>query len=772
MAGRRETKDVVVRLECAIIIVSLLFASFSFSGCTIGKKETSKKEMISDSKDVPDESECEYGDDLKGDESDGSSEIGQITDDPDETEPEEDLKPRALEIAAKVGLSEEDLRGEYELFVNYATAVVSNPGLHEYKGYMYSIFPLVADHLESENEEYFLEKVSTLYFENVKTEDLWGGFSPDANGIIIGIDQFNACKPNQQATGVYHELMHFIDYCIDGPYTTICLLDDGNFANTRDYPEEEWENLTIIESPYWCEGGSEKYYAQYFTHAPDTGAYRVAEQFLVGLEYIFGSELVDELFFAHDTDLRFVHLLQDNDFTNEEILKFYNVMNLMIDRENIGFSYDELLDPQETLIRLYINNVGPAYETDAPFCRILASMEDDILKPIPSQYRDFTDTLHLFTGKEEANMMLKISSDWHACAIPPVPLFVDGELKLAAIFFEGYDDETVVKAVIIDYDFDAEEIVSYEIFDDWVPESLIMNLPTDDMPEARELIAGLTADNSEAHSKKIKGKQSNLTDQYARAEAIGNKYGIRFWFADLTPDGVLFAGDEDVTAWDPDRIDQALDQIEKVLALYPEDYFDQFLFECYTGIAICLYDGYYEFEYPYSNMIKHTNYLTLYVDISLDTIEEYPGANDLSVQNFPNVHPIAGQLICDIWMMTEEIMSKRDEHFDKVTFSEESWETLNPSGFEYFEAEYWGKLYTYARQVDMQYFVLPGSLYSAKNDRMLCYEYLMLAALTGEDPLDFASECLAKMDEILSMIRFYFETDQWPDQTSWEAAIG
>ena len=528
--------------------------------------------------------------------------------------------------------------------------------------------------------------------------------------------------------------------------------------------------MTIIESPYWAEGGSEKYYARYFTYAPETGAYRVAEQFLVGLEYIFGSEIIDEMFFAHDTDLRFVHLLQDNGFTNDEIVRFYNVMQLMLAREDSGFSNDELLDPQETLIRLYINNVGPDFESDAPFCRILASMEDPVLKPIPSEYRDFTNTLRLFTAKEEANMMQKISSTGQYFAITPAPLFVDGELKLVAIFFDYVDSETVAKAVIMNYDFEENEIVDFEIYDDWIPETLYVTLPSDDTPEAQELIESLTADNSEAHTKKIKGKQNDLQDQYARAEEIGNKYGIRFWFGDLTPDGVLFF--DDVKAWDPAYIDDALDQIENVLSLYPEDYFDHFLFEYYSGIAICLYDGNYEFAYPYRNLVKNKNYLTLYVDVSKEAVEGHPGANDLSVQNFRTVHPIAAELICDIWMMTEQIMKDRDEHFDEVTFTEEAWQALNPSDFEYLETDYWDELDTYSAEVDMQYFLYTGSLHSAKNDRMLFYEYLMLAALTGENPLEFTPECQAKMDELLSMIRFYFETDQWPDQTTWEAAIG
>ena len=788
---QRKFRDIIVRLECVVFIAALLFTSLAFSGCTGGKKDpaedaNSSKSVVADSEEGSGASEGEGVDNPasassasaesapEGDPEDASEgdPEGAAEEEPEEEEeePEEDPMPRALEIAAEVGLSEEDLRGEYALFLKFADAVAKNPNLHEYRGYIYSLFPIVADHLESENEEYFLSQVNSLIFENVKTEDFWGGYNPAGNTIYIGIDQFHACPPGEQATGLYHELMHFLDGCIGGPYTSICVLEDGNFANTSDFGEEELENLTVLESPYWAEGGSEKYYAQYFTHAPETGAYRVAEQFLVGLEYIFGSERIDEMFFARDTDLRFVALLQENGFTNEEIVKFYNVMQLMLAREESGFRSDELLDPQETLIRLYINNVGPDYESDAPFCRILASMEDDVLKPIPSAYREFTDTLHLFSEKKQRSMMNTICSTGTYFAIVPAPLFVDGELKLVAIFSDDANGKIVTKAVVMDYDFEAEEIVNFEVFEDWVPENLMSTLPSDDTPEAQELVDSLIADNSKAHAQKVKGKQTDLKAQYARAVEIGNRYGVQIWFADLTPDGVLFF--EDLKVWDPDSIDLALDEIEQVLALYPEGFFDQMLFEYYSGIAICLYDGNFEFAYPSNKYINGKNYLMLYVDVSLQFVEGHPSASDLSLRNFPDVPPITGELICDIWYLMEKVMANRDEHFDEVTFSEETWQALNPPGFEYHEIDFWWDLSEYEAEVNMDYFLITGSLHSGRNDRMLFYEYMMLAALTGEDPLEFTPQCRAKIDELLRMIRFYFGTDEWPDATSWEAAVG
>ena len=752
----------LVRLECIFLMFALLFSSLALGGCTRKKTKKEKEKQAaraSASKAFRDETKEE-------------SETEEEIEEPSETEPlsDDEAKPRAQEIAKTVGLSEEDLRGKYSLFLRYADAVAGNPDLLDFDGYMYKLFPIVADHLKSENESYFLRKVNNLAFEFLKSNnpEPWGGFLPGPNKIQIEVNSYEQSPTELKATGVYHELIHFIDYCIDG-MPTYCYA----FSNEQTVDDEDKE---FLHAAYWVEGGSELFYSRYFTHAPETGAYIVAEQFLVALEYIFGSDMVEEYFFSHETDPLFVGLLMDNGFTDDEIVKLYHVMEKMGDRSKIE-DPENYMDPQEALIRLYINKIGPDYEKDAAFCRILATMEDDLLKVIPSSYREFTNTLKRFSGSEEKAFLKRIreekgySSEGMYFLLPPSPIFVDGELKMAGLFYVKENGKMVPKAVIMDFDFTTNTILNLEVYDNWVPEVIEkpQKLPSDASQEGKDFVASQMQDNSSAHDLRMKGSDGSLSGLYDRAKNIAFTYGVEVWFGDLTPSGALYF--DDIIAYDPDMISNAFDQIEEVLAIYPRDYLEQHLFKYYSGVAICLYYGNFEYNNPSHLFLKNKNYLMLYVDVGLDRVQGYPGADEIKNTYFPSAGDIACQLICDIWHQTENIMKNRNACFDEVTYSDTSWQALNPKGLTYLNTEDMETLSKSLSKEDSSYFLSAGALASPENDRLLTYEYMMLCALTGTSPSELSPEFMAKITEIENMIRFYFSSDKWGTSTSWEDAM-
>lgn len=779
----RSSFDTLKSMACVLLSAALLLGTFTLSGC---KEKTadateSRKTKASDRVSSDDKKETEET-------TEAPTPTPEPTPEPTPTPtPTPDPEPLAREIAESVGLSEEDLRGEYALFLRFNDAVSMNPGLHEYKGFVYHLFPIVADHLESENEEYFLSRIRTLTFNNMNAVDYIACYWPDSNVIDVMNDLSKDFGEYELTITVYHEMMHFIDNNIDGKQTQLCVLEDGSLVDSSSFSEEELgkeleeERITIIDTPYWVEGGSEKYYAEYLTYAPETGAYQIGEQFLVGMEYIFGEEAVDEIFFSHDTDYRFKELLSQNGFTDEEIVKFYKVMSKMLDRTMED--PENYVDPQEVLIRLYINNVGPDYAEDAAFCRILATMEDDLLKSIPSEYREFTSGLRKFREKDERRMISYIKEemgydeDAMYFLIPPSPLFIDGELKLVAIYVLGTEvSEWTFYSTVMDYDFETDEIKGFEVHSDWLPETIYDVLPSDDTDEAAALIKELTADNSAAHDQTVVRRIPQFADLYDRAAEIGNKYGVYIWFADLIPEGILYA--PDTTALYPEEVGKALDQIEAVLSLYPEDYFDQLLFEYYSGIFICLYDGLYEYGFPDSVYLDGKNYIGLYVDISQEEVQGHIGERTIT-DAFRRIPPIESELICDIWCITEKYIVNRNFHFETSAVSEASWQATNYDGFSYMDVDYSGvpeldpeqdaALAAFEEKTDMEYFLCSESLLSAKNDRLLLYNYLMLSALTGEEPFELTDECKAKADELKREIRQIFDTSTWPDQTSWES---
>ena len=66
------------------------------------------------------------------------------------------------------------------------------------------------------------------------------------------------------------------------------------------------------------------------------------------------------------------------------------------------------------------------------------------------------------------------------------------------------------------------------------------------------------------------------------------------------------------------------------------------------------------------------------------------------------------------------------------------------------------------------YFVRREAMASAENDRLLTYEYVMLATLSGNDTSSLSDECKAKLFELSRGIRAVFDSTEWPDDLGWE----
>ena len=327
-------------------------------------------------------------------------------------------------------------------------------------------------------------------------------------------------------------------------------------------------------------------------------------------------------------------------------------------------------------------------------------------------------------------------------------------------------------SVIIDYDFEKDSIKGISLFDAWAPKKLpgITKLPTE---EADTLVKTLYKDNSAAHNQTVSGKNRELIQQYRKAEELGNKYGVYIWFDDLTPDAVLF--NDDTAARTPEYISDTLTKIEDVLSLYPEDYFDQLLFKYYDGVAICLYEGLMEEAFPDTYYSKGKFYLMFYVNVTQVDKENaavfYPGSDRMVAQYNFKVDAKQVLLIGDIWNRTEKIISFRNAYYEKPVWKGSDWSSMNYKGFKYLGNKEKIKLTEYEKKVKKQYFINYGALYSAENDRVITYEYMMLYTLTGEKPIGLEKESLNKIKEIKNIIRQEFDTTNWPGWTSWERAM-
>lgn len=745
-------------LACLLTCIILVSSSFSLYGCSADDPDgtTGTSSSQTTEQDITDDVDVDADD----------------NDDADDTVTPEQ---QAMEIADRVGLTAEDLRGEFELFLEYSDCIDNNPNLGEFRGYMYNLFPMVADQLEDENKDFFLQRLREFTIRYGTPDDGAAAyFSYEPNEVVIGAVG-NAGGDGVYVLSIYHELIHFIDGTIDGPETVVYYMNDGTFVDSSEADTVDQGQIRAYIGNYcFCEGGAEYYLARYFGGAASAYYYYHGTAFLSGIEYIFGPEGLDELFFHHDTIYRFSQLLEENGFTPDECYRAMNGVNSLID--TASYTADQLMNPQEVLIRLYLNNIGPDYLNDPVFCEILAHFDEQYFGPVSSDYEteDLDENYFIDRVDELENAVNEQyfggEGDIHIMNTP-LPVYVDGEVRFVCLYFNFGSGDTSEHLLLIDYDYETGTIHELQIVqEDWFPEDPFETISSDSTPEGQALIDELSVDNSEAHDQTAAGNDPDLQDLYDRSAQVGGDHGIYIWYDDLVPEGVIAEGSE---ASDPDKISNAIDKIETVLELYPEDYFDQLLFQYYSGFVICLYDGPYDTSLTDYIYTDGKYYLTVFIDL-----EEYPefyapGVEYIRSTYFSNADQITTELITDIGNCTEKYIINYNNHFDATEVSEDTWRATNHSYFYYANScdDFW--IDVELETDDPDYLLCRESVTSAANDRLLTYEYMLLSAWEehtgGTLPMIMTDPCKNKAAELCRAMRVVFRTDNWPDQTSWES---
>ena len=443
-----------MKIKCTILAASFLIASLSLAGCFETRSPRTARSQAN--------AEVKPGTPTE------ASPTPTLT-------PTPDPKDDAVKLASEVGLTEEDLRGKYDLFIRYAEAVGSNPEFKGRREFIYHLFPVIAEHLKSENEEFFFNKVKELKITQKHTDGIDGQYIQTENKIELDPDLETRMGKEAYSSVFYHELMHFIDLNIAGSGLEgyACLMDDGSIRKYGDLDYGEMRHMKDYLYSYFIEGGAEMYTSEYFTYAPNSYLPRV--RFLVGMKYIFGVEKIDNMFFDVDTDYQFAQLLMANGFTTEETVKVFMAMRNTPDALS---EPKTLIDPREVLIRLYINNVGPDYEKDKTFCLILGSMNESDLNKIPSDYSKFYTKLSGVSQEDVlqvwgylTNIVGDYDVQWGFIGLP-APLYLNGELKLAVTAGPTEGNKLDYKAVVVDYDFEKNEIKDITIHEKWSPEPL------------------------------------------------------------------------------------------------------------------------------------------------------------------------------------------------------------------------------------------------------------------------------------------------------------
>lgn len=404
----------------ALFFAILISASF-FAGCT--KKDASDTSSFSpkiSSKSA--ESTAEISPDPSSGSSEtedtadsSSSDITSSTSDPgsDRSAKNSEYKAEAQKLADQHGLTEEDLSGEYYYFVKFSEAIESNPNLGKFREFMYLIYPVIADMADYVCEETFMPDLQALSitFDSETTGAGAAGKYIEPHNVYLQESLRNE-EIDTLPQVLFHELMHFLDYRLNGGKDLVYILDGKHYhpVDTNNFSLDELHRMILCEdSTILTEGGAEYFTAKYLSGEAD--AYWDSVSFLVAIEYIMGEEYLNDLFFSWDSDAKLEELFLDAGYTEEQYKNAIATLNnetrpLYCEAPENPDSIDDIL------IDLYTYYKGENWKEDKNFLMILRDIQN--FSPDRwdrSKYADFLYTIKIRSFNECQAFSQELLSD-------------------------------------------------------------------------------------------------------------------------------------------------------------------------------------------------------------------------------------------------------------------------------------------------------------------------------------------------------------------------
>ena len=675
--------------------------------------------------------------------SDTVDENSDIADPTDGVLQNQSSESEAKALAMSLGLPEEDLRGRYDLFLKYADIVTNNPKLFEYRGFVIDLFPMVADHLDAEDEEYFLSKLKDLLFESVALAGPAGEFFAWDDKIRIFGDGI-LYETEATASTVMHELTHFVDAYADGENEGSYALINGRLASKDDVSEDEWmQAKDFYNTSFITEGGAELYNGKYYSKHPTS--YELPTAFLTGFERIFGSDALDDLFFSSDSTLKFFDIMKDAGYEDKDILDVIESFNAYT------HDYTELPENawrmEDVLIDLYEHAKDTNWKDDEVFCQILRQINQKMTDNVPLKHEEVNDILHtrcdLCAFME--NIMNQVDQGSNPSPID-IGVIIMNDKPYLTLGLERTDDIEKDRAttLLVDYDFDNDKVLSYEYYVRSYPVTLPKPLPAGS--ELDERLASLVHDNTALHNQTAYSGSAELQALYDRAAEIGNKYGVYIRLGEDLPPYAMPYVFELEEEYDVQKISDTLDHVESALSKFPEGFFDQLNYGSYKGLEIDI------FKWP------------LYSELNAFWTEDgYIMAYSMNCLCTDDLNEQEQGLVEAIFTAADLRVRAYNDNFENPSFSEELWKKNNPENFYYsgyMASEYADEYY----ETFKDYVMSERSLISAKIDRPMLMEALV-------DNKEMTPECIDKAEFFSKAIREAFDDSTWPEQTTWEAAI-
>ncbi|MCD7754396.1 MAG: hypothetical protein LUH41_07655 [Clostridiales bacterium] len=258
-------------------------------------------------------------------------------------------------------------------------------------------------------------------------------------------------------------------------------------------------------------------------------------------------------------------------------------------------------------------------------------------------------------------------------------------------------------------------------------------------------------------------RTETYSDATERAVRMSEQYGVYIY----TGEAVLDAPISDYTLSvcdDADGIDAALDALEEAFSRYPEGYLAQLGGDDTRGICFYL-SGVMTPTDPGQNISNPGGLACQVGDLEIIALDAdgYVRVQDV-------IHELTHILDHQLWLALDE----------------ETWNSMNPEGFDYHYAyidengvsyEWGDTTYTadgsayYNGDVESVYFVDAYSTTYPTEDRARLMEYLLADPDSGPNRWFASSHIQEKLTWYFSLIRGEFDTTGWPEQTAWEAEL-
>ncbi len=376
----------------------------------------------------------------------------------------EEFKQEALKLAQELGVKEDELHGQYGLFIKYIDCIDMNTELGTLKDYVLHLFPVVADHLKPEDESYFFQNLSLLRAEIGETGSPSAAEFYSGDNLVLINEKGNNRESGIGYTIMYHELIHFIDHSIGGEHRSNVYYTGTRFAYVEELTDKEWENCISTETDFITEGGADYYTGKYYRKT--TEGYNTPASFLSGIEWIYGEETVDRLFFSSDSAMEFIRLLQDAGISDQKIVDILRTFNHETYRSN---QLPEIpVRMEDVLVDLYESKKGSGWEEDKVFMQILNEICAWTIEDYPFEHEKLKTLLLDYPAMEKMSQDVLNQIDQRTPQ-EPVRFFklilLDGKPYLAADLFTSYEfDRNEAISLIVEYDFDQEKVISYEYY--------------------------------------------------------------------------------------------------------------------------------------------------------------------------------------------------------------------------------------------------------------------------------------------------------------------